>query len=285
MLHPRIRSILVPTDFSDASVNAFAHALKLSMRFGADLDVFHVEPKNDTSDWHWAPGVIETLVKWGDLPEGATEADLAARGVKARRSMVSGVAPEPAILQEMASAHADLVVLSTHGRSGLARWLQPSVAAPVALKGASLVLLIPQGVDGFVRKNTGLASIERVLLPIDHRPHPAPGFDAAVLVTQALAGEKVELATLYIGGGDTLPETDLLRAPPEWNVHHWVEDGIVVDRIVARADAWKPDLVVLVTEGRHGLLDSVRGSTVERLIDRGLRCPVLIVPSDWTGEG
>ncbi len=283
MLHPRIRSILVPTDFSDASVEAFSHALKIALRFGASLDVFHVEPKNDTSDWHWAPGVVETLVRWGDLPAGATDADLAKRGVTARRTMASGVAAEPAILQELAASRADLVVLSTHGRGGLARWLQPSVAAPVALKGASLVLLLPPGAEGFVRKNTGLAEIERVLVPIDHRPHPAPGFDAAVLLAEAFAGEKVQLATLHVGG-DVLPETDLLRTPEDWTVHHWIDEGGVVDRIAARTEAWKPDLVVLVTEGRRGWLDAVRGSTVERLIDRGLTAPLLIVPSDWTGE-
>lgn len=283
MLNPRIRSILVPTDFSDASVVAFDHALKIATKFNAELDVFHVEPKNDTSDWHWAPGVVDTLVRWGDLPKGATEADLAKAGIRARRTMSSGVAADEAIFQELAASHADLVVLSTHGRHGLARWLQPSVAAPVALKGASLVLLVPDGVKGFVRHNTGLAEIDRVLVPIDHRPHPAPAYDAAVLLTKAFAGEAVELATLHIGGDD-LPETDLLRAPASWKVHHWLEDGIVVDRLVARADAWKPDLIVVVTEGRRNWLDAVRGSTVERLIDRGLRSPLLIVPSDWTGE-
>lgn len=283
MLTPRIRNILVPTDFSDASVVAFDHALKLAVAFRAELDVFHVEPKNDTSDWHWAPGVVETLVRWGELPNGASPDDLAKLGVRARRTMSSGVAADEAIFREVADSHADLVVLSTHGRSGLARWLQPSVAAPVATKGAALVLLLPPGVDGFVRHNTGLAALARVLLPIDHRPHPAPGYDAAVLLTKAFAGEQVEVATIHVGG-DGLPETDLLRVPENWKVHHWIEDGVVVDRVIARADAWKPDLLVVVTEGRRNWLDALRGSTVERLLARGPRCPVLIVPSDWTGE-
>jgi nucleotide-binding universal stress UspA family protein len=283
MLNPRVRSILVPTDFSDASVAAFAHALKLAVSLKAELDVFHVEPKNDTSDWHWAPGVVETLVRWGELPAGAGPADLEKLGLRARRTMSSGQAADRAILDEIASAHADLVVLATHGRSGVSAWLQPSVATPVAMTGgATLVLLLPPDVNGFISKDTGAGAVRRVLVPIDHRPHPAPGFDAAVLITRAVAADEVELATLHIGA--TAPETDLLRVPDGWTVHHWVEDGIVVDRIVARADAWEPDLVVLVTEGRRNWVDALRGSTVERLLARGLRCPVLIVPADWTGE-
>lgn len=282
MLHPRIRSILVPTDFSDASVVAFSHALRLSIALKAELDVFHVEPKNDTSDWHWAPGVVETLIRWGDLPAGATGADLEKLGVRARRTMVSGISPDRAIFQEMASSHADLVVLSTHGRTGVERWLQPSVATPVAVQGAVLVLLIPPGVQGFVRTNTGLGEIRKVLLPIDHRPHPAPAFDAARLLASALPGENVELAILHVGA--TRPETDLLRVPAGWTVHHWQEDGVPVDRIIARADAWKPDLIVTVSEGRRNWLDAVRGSTVERILAREPKCPVLIVPAEWTGE-
>lgn len=280
MLNPRIRSILVPTDFSDASVVAFSHALKLALATRAELDVFHVEPKNDTADWHWAPAVATTLARWGEVPAGASAADLEARGIRARRTMSSGHKPDEAIFQEMVQSHADLVVLSTHGRSGIERWLQPSVATPVALKGAVLVLLIPPGVKGFVNAETGAGALRKVLVPIDHRPHPAPGFDAATLVTRALAGETVEIATLHVGTEQ--PEVDLLRPDPSWTVHHWIDAGNPLDRIVAKAETWKPDLVVAVTEGRRNWLDGLRGSTVERLLER-VKVPVLIVPADWTG--
>lgn len=281
MLHPRIRSILVPTDFSDASVVAFAHALRLALAFKAQLDVFHVEPKNDTTDWHWAPSVLETLIRWGELPAGATIADLERLGVHARRSIVSGLSAEQAIFQEIASSHADLVVLSTHGRSGLEGWLQPSVALPVAVEGAIPVLVLPPECPGFVRTNTGIGGIGRVMIAIDHRPHPAPGFDAAKLLLQLLPNPDIEIANLHVG--EVLPETDLLSVPGDWKVHHWLDQGSAPDRIAARAAEWKADLVVAITEGRRNWVDNLRGSTVERLI-RKVRTPLLIVPSDWTGE-
>ncbi len=283
MLNPRIRSILVPTDFSDASVTAFVHALKLATVFKAKLDVFHVEPKNDTSDWRWAPGVIDTLVKWGELPAGATDADLAARGVEARRTMASGVAADEAIQAEIAASRADLVVMSTHGRTGLRRFLEPSVAAPIAAEGATLVLLLPPGAAGFVDVETGASIIERILIPVDHRPHPAPGYDAAVLLALPFVGGNTEVGLLHVGS-DAMPETDLLRAPADWHVHTWIEPGEVVDRVAVHARAWRPDLVVVVTEGRHGWLDALRGSTIERILDANIDAPILIVPADWTGE-
>lgn len=279
MVTPRIRSILVPTDFSEEARVAFEHALRLSVAFKADLEIFHVEPKNWTADWHWAPKVVETLHRWGYLPADATEADLARLGIRVHRQMSSGDTADHAIMMEMANTHADLIVMATHGRHGVDRWIQPSVAAPVALKGAALVLLIPPGVKGFVDHDTGGGGLGRVLVPIDHRPHPAPAYDAAVLLTSHFPGEEVELATFHVGA--QRPEVDLLRPGKGWKIYHWSSEGLVVSQIADTARAWQASLVVAVTEGRRNFLDAVRGSTVERLVD-ALTCPLLIVPADWT---
>jgi len=278
---PPIRNILVPTDFSEESAHAFAHALRLAMAFKAELDIFHVEPKNDQADWHWAPSVLKTLIAWKYLPAGATEADVEALGIHVRQSTGAGLKAEDAILQEMANSHADLVVMATHGRSGIARWIQPSVTAPIAVRGAVPVLLLPPQARGFVDKDGGGAAIERVVVPIDHHPHPAPGFDAAWLFLQTLPGDEAHLATLHVG--PTYPDTDLLRYESTYHLHRWTGEGNVVDHVTDTAWSWNADLVVVVSEGRHGFLDSVRGSTTERMVDK-IRTPLLIVPADWGEE-
>ncbi len=273
-----IRSILVPTDFSDAADIAFVHALRLAIALKAELEIFHVEPRNDTADWHWAPSVINTLVRWGFLPSGAGPADVSALGIRARHAMATGSSPEHAIRAELAASHADLVVVATHGRSGLARWLQPSVAMPVAVRGAVPVLVIPQGAKGFVDAETGYAALSRVLVPVDHVPHPAPGFDAATLLTMALPGPSVELATIHVGGGT--PDLVWMRPAPGWALHHWSAEGDVLENLQEVIREWGPDVVVAVSEGRRNFLDVLRGSTVERLLDRSPR-PVLVVPAEW----
>lgn len=275
---PTIRSILVPTDFSEPANVAFAHALRLALALKADLEVFHVEPNNDTVDWRWTPAVLETLMRWGFLPHDATEADLASLGIHARRTLGSGERADEAILHEMSVHHADLVVMATHGRSGIARWLQPSVSKPVALHAPVPVLLIPADSHGFVDMETGYGAISRILLPVDVAPKPGPAFDAANLLARALPGESVELATFHVGGGH--PDLEVLQPEAGWRLHHWRAEGGVVESIVNTAYTWTADLVVVVTEGRQNFLDTLLGSTVERLLAASGK-PLLIVPAGW----
>jgi len=278
MPKPTIRSILVPTDFSDDGDVAFEHALSLALAFKAELDIFHVEPHNDAADWRWAPKVVETLVRWGRLPSGAGAADLERLGLRARRTTSTGERASEAILGELASSHADLVVVASHGRSGLDRWIQPSVAAPIATRGAVPVLVFPRKCRRFVDGSTGAGGLGRVILPVDHRPHPGPAFDALGLVVRALPAENVQVATLHVGG--TYPEMDLFRPDPSWVTWRWSAEGDAVGRIVDAAATWNADLVIAVTEGRQNFLDGLRGSTIERLLDR-LTCPLLVVPGGW----
>lgn len=273
-----IRNILLPTDFSEDAEVAFHHALKLALALRADLHIFHVEPKNDQTDWRWAPEVVGTLIRWGYLPPGATEADIPSAGIRIHRSMRGGLRPDVAIEEELASVHADLVVMSPHGRRGIERWIQPSVATPVALKGAVPVLLLPPDCKGFVNGQTGQSHLRRVLAPVDTRPHPAPALDAISAVGQALGAVDLEVMAVHFGAGDA--EVDLLDPGAGWRVEYSRQSGPVVEGILDLARGWAVDLVVATTEGRQGLVDALRGSTVERLADR-VTAPLLVVPGGW----
>jgi nucleotide-binding universal stress UspA family protein len=275
---PAFRTILIPTDFSDHSMVAFAHALRLAVALGAELDILHVEANNDQQDWHWGPHVRDTLTRWGYLQPGATDADLARLGVRVRKTVAGGVEAGQAIVDEVSRSHADLVVMATHGRSGIEAWLQPSVTAPVAAKGQVPVLVIPHSHRGFVELETGRPSLNRILVPVDLRPHPAPAFDAAALLALALPSPDLTFATLHVGPGTV--ETDWIEMQPNWNLLHWSADDGVVVSIKETARTWEADLTVCVTEGRRGVLDMLRGSTVERLL-RDPPGPILVVPNEW----
>lgn len=275
---PSFRTILVPTDFSDDAMVAFAHALRLAVAMGAELDVLHVEEGNTKSDWHWGPHVRDTLVRWGYLQPGTAPEEVGKLGIRIRKSVAGGVDTAQAIVDEVSRSHADLVVMATHGRTGIRAWLQPSVTAPLAARSSVPVLVIPHGHRGFVAADTGGPSLTRVLIPVDARPHPAPAFDAAALLALALPSPEFTIATLHVGPGSV--ETDWIEPLPHWTLLHWTAQDGVVDSIVEAARTWDADLVVCVTEGRRGLLDSLRGSTVERLL-KDLPGPTLIVPHEW----
>jgi len=62
-----IYSVFHPTDFSDASMLAFAHALKIALSIQGKLDILHVDTQNQ-ADWEDFPGVRQMLERWGSIP-------------------------------------------------------------------------------------------------------------------------------------------------------------------------------------------------------------------------
>jgi len=273
-----IRSILLPTDFSDEAMVAFAHGLRLAIGLKAELEILHVEPRNAQPDWRWGPHVRDTLVRWGFLPASAGDDEVAALGIRYRKVVAVGERADEAIVEEIVASHADLVVMAAHGRAGVRRWLEPSVTTPVALRGAVPVLVIPHSKRGFVNAETGEAALTRILIPVASKPHPAPAFDATSILAKALPAERTYFASLHVGPGAV--ETEWLEENPAWSTLNWTADGGVVDAVEDTARTWSADLIACVTEGRHGLLDALRGSTVERLLDH-TPTAFLVVPHEW----
>ena len=76
--------ILHPSDFTPASLIAFAHALKIALLSKAELEIVHVEPHKIGSDKdvHWSefPGVGATLARWQVLPTDAEIDEVAKLG-------------------------------------------------------------------------------------------------------------------------------------------------------------------------------------------------------------
>src|SRR6185369_492279 len=128
-----IRSIVHPTDFSDASAEAFAHALRIALAAKCKLYVLHVAVPDDKTGSGSFPHIREALARWGLMQANEVPAAVCDRlGVK-----ISKVTLEPqsvvAGIQRFLDEHAaDLIVLSTEGRQGVDRWLHGSIAERVA---------------------------------------------------------------------------------------------------------------------------------------------------------
>jgi nucleotide-binding universal stress UspA family protein len=128
---PTFKHIVVATDFSEASRAALALARDLSCESGAALTVVHVCEVSGLSRSEPLP--------YGSLAPIAARAqerieDLVAslrRACPAAAAVVKLGAPADQILGVAADVHADLVVLGTHGRHGLAHAVLGSVAEKV----------------------------------------------------------------------------------------------------------------------------------------------------------
>ncbi len=129
--------ILVATDFSPASAPAVAEAVELARESRAELLLVHVyEPPGTGAFGGYIPSAslydeIEEALRTGAQRSLEPLAEDARRqGVKATARVLRGV-PDFAITQAAAADRADLIVLGTHGRSGLSRFLLGSVAQKV----------------------------------------------------------------------------------------------------------------------------------------------------------
>lgn len=143
-----IRRILFATDFSDASRPAARRAVSLAKDSGAELLVVHVyePPVRPAVDAFLVPRVYDEfeaeIRSQADQGLAPIVARAAGAGVAARPLVLRGVADE-AIARAAKDEAADLVVVGTHGRGGVARLLLGSVAARVVSSAPCPVLTVP----------------------------------------------------------------------------------------------------------------------------------------------
>ncbi|ETX05212.1 MAG: hypothetical protein ETSY2_24285, partial [Candidatus Entotheonella gemina] len=175
-----------PSDFSQASEVAFAHVLKLGLIAESELSIMHVASDASETSWLDFPGVRALLERWELLPEGSTRADVTDLGIDIKKVLAHGRNPADAVLQYLEERPTDLVVLATHQRDGLSRWMHRAVAEPIARRSKTMTLFIPYGVNGFVALDNGAVTLQRILIPIDKVPPPHDAIDVAADLTCAL---------------------------------------------------------------------------------------------------
>jgi universal stress protein A len=136
-MKPEIRRILIPIDFSPASDRALDYARALSEEFGAPLYLLHViEDRLMTGPWPAEvylgelPKLREDLVKEAERRMLATLQSLAAEGIQATGEVLIG-GPSHVIIEQANTVNADLIVMGTHGRTGITHLLIGSVAERV----------------------------------------------------------------------------------------------------------------------------------------------------------
>lgn len=267
----RIHEVFHPTDSSPGSQAAFFHALRISAAAAARLTLMNVgcEDRDEPGDF---PDVRGTLARWNARKaEGSPLPEVPVRWHVAR-----GKDPARACLQSLQAHPAELIVVATHQRDGKTTWLGESVAEPLARSAGEMTLLVPEGMAGFVRAEDGAVALKNILVPVASQPRPEPAIEAARRLMLYLPGAQGAVTVLHVGEPSGMPE---LRLPvvPGWTWNHVVRPGEAIDTIVAAAADVRADLVAMTTEGRHGFLDALRGSTTERVL-RQVRCPMLTMP-------
>jgi len=134
-----LKTILAPTDFSDLSANGVRYACQLARDMGAELIIFNVAVLDESNaiDKRQMERHKKRLGEF--IAEKVADAGT---GLKIRPVVVGGQ-PFGAIVDCADNEHIDLIVMSSHGRSGLSRMLIGSVTDKI-LRGAPCpVLVVP----------------------------------------------------------------------------------------------------------------------------------------------
>jgi nucleotide-binding universal stress UspA family protein len=290
----KLERILCPLDFSEFSARAFDYAQSLARRYHAKLYLEHVvESVFSAYPAYINPEVTEQVVL--GLRSHAEEQlrEFLNAQKPAEVQIESGVHEGQItdVILRLASERAvDLIVMGTHGRHGLDRWLLGSVTEKVLRKARCPVLAVRRPSHAFVspRDPVEAVRLHRILFAADFSTYCEPALRYALSLAQEYKAEltllhvleeiplEKDLATVT---AEVINQFDSLLPASQRNgcaVKTRVRVGKPYEEIIRTAEEASMDLVILGVRGRNALDLALFGSTTHRVIQQG-PCPVLAV--------
>jgi nucleotide-binding universal stress UspA family protein len=303
----KIERILVPLDFSPASMQALDYAVSLAKQFRAAIHLVHVHPPDEAAS---KPGAAHLLLESAETIERLNE-ELAGIHRKRVESFcpenchIRGGRPYQEIIALARELNADLIVLSTRGHSGLKHLLLGSTAERVA-RGAPCAVLVARKRKQKSKSASKVFTVRTILVPVDFSECALAGAKYAAFLARTLGATLrlfhamypytnyvfVDRAGVRLSGlveaveetarqeMDVLKQMEFLSGLP---VQTEMLPGHAVDEICAAANEPAVDLIVASTHGRTGFKHAVIGSVAEHVI-RYASCSVLVVPSRYQPE-
>lgn len=306
------KRMLVPLDGSELAEVALSYAKELAGRLDLELFLLHVyDPHGSESQF------IRLLY----IERGAEIAEMQSRGVqtktgatpggKAVEARGEGVAGHPAeeIIRFASENNIDLILMATHGRSGVKRWVLGSVAdkvlpaaeVPIWLVRAAIpeeivhivhdewpkrTMLIP--LDGSklaesvlphveaLAKQRGAELVQIVLLRVTEEPFITSDYPEASM--QLTWEEHVRRIKEHFGqkAERYLVEVQQRLAKAGLNVRSEVLMGKPADEIISYAHNNHPNLVVMATHGYSGINRWEYGSVADKVL-HGVTSPIFMV--------
>src|SRR5213076_518329 len=194
-----LRSIVHPTDFSDLSATAFAHALRIALAARCKLYLLHVS-QYDAAEALAFPHAQRLLAQWGLSEEGDAAWVVAGKlGIEVENIRLKLQEPMRAIADFLSAHDSELVVLATHGRDGVAHWLEGSVAEAVFRRSRIPTLFIAPGARGFVDQVSGDVKLRRALVPVDFSPPADLTVEIVRRFGRALTGHHIGVDLIHVG--------------------------------------------------------------------------------------
>jgi nucleotide-binding universal stress UspA family protein len=287
-----ISRIVVGIDFSPESEVAAKYGVKIARHTGAEVVLVHAGmvpdqslplPRNEAAR-EWQRIVDERLAADRRKLEELRER-LASQSPEVSHMMIDGFA-DTALCEAGKQLGADLLIVGTHGRTGLKRFLLGSVAERVVRLYERNVMVARPGAQ------EGSAGFQRILVPTDFSVHAEDALRLALVL--AAPGATVDVLHAW----DTPPELALEWTGPildelaeqaqasgekllqkyrreELTITYHAMRARAIAGIADRLHQHEHDLVVMGSHGRRGLRRFLLGSVAEKTI-RHAPCSVIV---------
>ena len=298
------KTALVPLDGSELAEVVFNYARELAGRLGIDLILLHVyspdEAESEPMRRTYIERAAETIkhtseearekagIKYGDKP------------VKVTAHLSAGYPPDE-ILKYADANEVDLILMATHGRTGIKRWTMGSVADKVLRASKVPVWLVRAGVPEEIVQDKW--PTRRILALLDGSEVSEAILPHVEAVAKQRNAEQVEVILLTVSEPALLPSYYPATVPLNWedhverirraddeylskiekrlkdtglNVRREVIAGKAADVVVDYVNNNSINLIVMSTHGRSGIGRWVFGSVAEKVL-LGVTSPILLV--------
>jgi nucleotide-binding universal stress UspA family protein len=300
-----IRNVLVPIDFSTISIQTIETAKRLAHRFDASIHLVHVH------HWQYPGDFMGSLMPVGKV-RVSFEQHRRKRLAEELKMMAQAHGLSPGLIHPLEGASAfheicrlaqqipaDLIVMPTHGYTGLRHVLLGSTAERVVRHSPCPVFIVREKKQ---RSKTGRGlSISTILVPVDFSSSSRQGLQYAIGFADEFAARMILLHAVYLGyiysSEETPIDIPLLQKTARENAEHQMHklertvnfgsakfetmftEGSPVQDICAFAKDHDTDLIITSTHGLTGLKRVLIGSIAEKVV-RHAPCSVLVVPSN-----
>jgi len=249
---PLIQTILHPTDFSADSRYAFETACALARSNGANLVILHVMTPSSSPVLQVPPPDPRRPAELQQSLPPMPWPQASDPQIRVEHRVAEGDAADE-VLGMCEALHCDLIVMGTHGRTGLRRLLTGSVAEAV-LRRAACPVLVVKSAPGAPASGPAESTAEPGEL-INVRPlGPALGTAATRTLFRS---STVEVVRLIVKAGQEIPQH---RSQGEITVH--CLEGRVTLRAMGRTHVLEAGMLVALSDGEPHSLTGVEDAAV-----------------------
>jgi len=287
------KKLLVPLDGSELAERAIPYAQAIAKTKSSEVTLFTVSIASVEQLDRPMKAYLELKVK-----------ELQSQGIEASAAIAYGTVADE-IVGFADKNNVDLIVISTHGYSGIKRWVLGSVARKVLYGTGVQVLLVKSKAP-----KVSYVELKKLLLPLDGSPFSE---SPVAFIKQLIKGTEAEIFLTLVCEPPLVPSYGDHPINPTWEKHRdtlWAEAkgqaseylkkmeiklekqgmkvksqvipgelGRVAETILQAAQREKVDLITMATHGRSAVSRWVYGGVANRIVEQSLQPVLLIRPS------